>query len=89
MACRYAFFQVGLYESVVGFLMYFLAIQEFSNNSVAPRHLVFAWERWTLEGEYAGVKTLEERTELLYRGQTAYFVGLGKGKAAGCLSVAV
>jgi len=74
---RYSFLQIGLYESFVGFFMFFFAMSEYSNGTVSPSHLVFAWERWNLEGEYAGVKTMDERQEILYRGQTAFFVGLG------------
>lgn len=75
---RYAFFQIGMYESLVGFFMYFFAVKEFSQHSIRPKHLVFAWERFTLEGEYAGVQTLAERTDILFHGQTAFFVALGK-----------
>ena len=75
---RYAFLQIGMYESLVGFFMYFFAMMEFSHHSISPSHLVFAWENWTLEGEYAGVKTADDRQEILFHGQTAFFVALGK-----------
>jgi hypothetical protein len=68
---------VGLYESCVAFGMYFLAASEFSHGTVTPGDMLLAWERWTVEGPYAGVATAGERTEILRRAQTAFFVALG------------
>ena len=50
----------------------------FSKGTVRPMDLVFAWERWTNEGPYAGVATAQERNRILYKAQTAYFVALGE-----------
>ena len=73
----YGFFQLGVYESAVGFFMYFLAMYQFSDGRIAPKDLIFCWEAWTNEGDYQGL-SLAERNTLLSQAQTAYFVALGE-----------
>lgn len=71
---RYSFLQIGVMESLAGFLMYFYAISDYSHGTARPKDVVFAWEKWTLDGSYGGIATLAERQLILDKAQSAYFL---------------
>ena len=63
------YLQIGVFESVIAFFMYFYTMSTFNINNA---ELINAFEKWNLNGTIAGVD-LDTRNQALTVASTAFF----------------
>jgi sodium/potassium-transporting ATPase subunit alpha len=64
--------QTGLIQSIIAFFMYFYTMHQYG---VDTNELLFAFEKWDADGDFAGIG-LDARKNALTYAQTGFFVSL-------------